>query len=86
MTRGLYKLPVRKGHLKRSFVADMYFEYQSLDCNDSTVSQGEPFIFSNIVRRGTVLGPVINRHSLDKFSNGRSLDKFSKQRYPYFYQ
>ena len=38
--------------------------------------QCEPFICSNIVRQGTVLGPVLNNCSIDKFS---------KKSYPYFY-
>ena len=38
--------------------------------------QSEPFICSNVVRQGTVLGPVLNNCSIDKFS---------KESYPYFY-
>ena len=38
--------------------------------------QCEPFICSNVVRQGTVLGPVLNNCSIDKFSN---------ESYPYFY-
>ena len=35
-----------------------------------------PYICSNVVRQGTVLGPVLNNCSIDKFS---------KESYPYFY-
>ena len=38
--------------------------------------QCEPFNCSNVVRQGTVLGPVLNNCSIDKFS---------KESYPYFY-
>ena len=38
--------------------------------------QCEPFICSNVVRQGTVLGPVLNNCSIDKFS---------KEGCPYFY-
>ena len=38
--------------------------------------QCEPFVCSNVVRQGTVLGPVLNNCSIDKFS---------KESYPYFY-
>ena len=30
--------------------------------------QCEPFICSNVVRQSTVLGPILNNFSLDKFS------------------
>ena len=38
--------------------------------------QCEPFICSNGFKQGTVLGPVLNNCSIDKFS---------KESYPYFY-
>ena len=38
--------------------------------------QCEPFIYSNVVRQGTVFGPVLHNCSIDKFS---------KESYPYFY-
>ena len=38
--------------------------------------QCEPFICSNFVRQGTILGPVLKNCSLDKFS---------KMSYPYYY-
>ena len=42
----------------------------------TSYGQFEPFICSNVVRLGTVLGPVLNNCSLDKFS---------KESYPYCY-
>ena len=40
------------------------------------VRECEQFISLNVVRQGTVLGPVLNNCSFDKFS---------KQSYPYYY-
>ena len=42
----------------------------------TTIGESQPFIFSNIVKQGTVLGPV---------SNNCSVDDFSKSSCPYYF-
>ena len=76
LARGLCKLPM-ENDIKNYLLSLIYFFNTKAQIVMKTpFGQCEPFICPNVVRQGTVLGPVLNNCSLDKFS---------KESYPYYY-